>query len=153
MSLTLGKTFVPATPLPRSDEDQAGRKLAITVVFTSVGSTLVALKAAATMANSLEARITLVVFQTVPYPLPLKSPPVLQDFNEKRFRVIASESPVETNVQIYLCRDRRQTLASLLKAGSIVVLGGPKRWWPTKDQKLARQLRRMGYEVVFKETE
>jgi hypothetical protein len=40
-----------------------------------------------------------------------------------------------------------------LSTGSIVVLGGRKRWWPTREKKLARQLRRAGHEVVFKETE
>jgi hypothetical protein len=38
-------------------------------------------------------------------------------------------------------------------AGSIVVIGGRERWWPTRENKLARQLRREGHEVVFKETE
>ena len=76
------------------------------------------------------------------------------EFNEKRFRVMASESPVETSVQIYLCRDRFETLASVLKSGSIVVVGGRKRWWwPTSEEVLARSLRHAGHEVVFKETE
>ena len=52
-------------------------------------------------------------------------------------------------MQIYLCRDRLEALTSVLKPGSIVVLGGQKRWWPTKDELLARQLRRAGYEVLF----
>jgi hypothetical protein len=117
-----------------------------------VESTLAALKEAGNLANSLGARIKLVVPQVVPYPLPLETPPVLVEFNENRFRVMASESPVETNVHIYLCRDRFETLTAALAPGSIVVLGGRKRWWPTKDEILARQLRRVGYEVLFKET-
>jgi hypothetical protein len=75
------------------------------------------------------------------------------EFNENRFRVMASESLVETSVQVYLCRDRLEALTSVLKPGSIVVLGGKKRWWRTKDERLARKLRRAGYEVLFKETE
>jgi hypothetical protein len=129
-----------------------GQRLNIAVVFTSVDSTLAALKEAGNLANSLGARITLVVPQVVPYPLPLESPPVPVLFNENRFRVLASRSPVETSVHTYLGRDRFQTLTSVLKAGSIVVLGGRKRWWPTKDETLARKLRRAGYEVLFKET-
>ena len=62
------------------------------------------------LANRLSCRITLVVPQVVPFPLPLSSPPVLLDWNERRFRVIASQSPVETEVQIYLCRDRLEML-------------------------------------------
>ena len=153
MSLAIEKILVPAIGHPaRPTADKADQKLNIAVVFTSVESTLAALKEAGNLANSLGARITLVVPQVVPYPLPLETPPVLVEFNEKRFRVMASETPVETSVQIYLCRDRFETLTSVLKPGSIVVVGGRKRWWPTKDETLARQLRRAGYEVLFKET-
>jgi hypothetical protein len=154
MSLAIEKILVPATGHPaRPVGEEADQKLNIAVVFTSVESTLAALKEAGNLANSLSARITLVVPQVVPYPLPLETPPVLVEFNENRFRVMASKSPVETSVQIYLCRDRFETLTSVLKPGSIVVVGGRKRWWPTKDEVLARRLRRAGYEVLFKETE
>jgi hypothetical protein len=123
------------------------------VVFTSAQSTLTALKKAGTLASSMGARITLLVPQVVPYPLPLESPPVLLDWNEKRFRVIANESRVETTIRIYLCRDPLEALISVLGAGSVVVLGGRKRWWPTKETRLARKLRKSGHEVILTETE
>lgn len=155
MSLAIEKLLVPAPGHPAQPRvEETERRLNISVVFTTVESTLSALKEAGTLASSLGARITLLVPQVVPYPLPLETPPVLLEFNERRFRVIASQSPVETGVQIYLCRDRVQTLTSVLIPGSIVVLGGRRRfWWPTRDQVLARQLRRAGLEVIFKETE
>jgi hypothetical protein len=154
MSLAFEKLLAPATGRPaQPSTTEADQKLNISVVFTSVESTLAALKEAGGLANSLGARITLVVPQVVPYPLALETPPVLIDFNEKRFRTIASQSPVETTVQIYLCRDGLETLQNVLNPGSIVVIGGHKRWWPTREKKLARQLRRAGHEVVFKETE
>jgi hypothetical protein len=78
---------------------------------------------------------------------------MLIDFSERRFQQIAEESPVETTVQIYLCRDRTETLKSVLAPCSLVVVGGPKRWWPTREKTLARQLRRAGHEVVFTEME
>jgi hypothetical protein len=123
--------------------------LEISVVFTSVEWTLAALKKAGALASSLGGRITMVVLQVVPYPLPIESPPVLTDWNEKRFGVIANESVVETTVRIYLCRDRLEALNSVLGARSIVVLGGRKRWWPTAEARLARQLSRSGHEVIL----
>jgi hypothetical protein len=153
MSLAIGKILVPEDGQPsRPPVEEADKRLDIVVVFTSIEATLAALKEAGALANSLGARITLVVPQVVPYPLPLENPPVQMNFNETRFRVMASESPVETSVHIYLCRDRFETLTSVLKPGALVVLGGRKRWWPTKDELVARRLRRAGYEVVFKET-
>ena len=153
MSLAIEKILKPAPGHPtQPTRVEADQQLNIAVVFTSVESTLAALKEAGDLANSLGARIELVVPQVVPYPLPLETPPVLVEFNENRFRVMASESPVETSVQIFLCRDRFETLAAVLKPGSIVVVGGRKRWWPTKDKSLARQLQCAGFEVLFKET-
>jgi hypothetical protein len=153
MSLAIEKILVPATGRPTGPiAEETDQQLSIAVVFTSVEATLAALKEAGALASSLGARIKLVVPQEVPYPTPLETPPVLVEFSENRFRVMASESPVETSVQIYLCRDRFETLTTVLESGSIVVVGGRKRWWPTKDELLARQLRRAGYEVLFKET-
>jgi hypothetical protein len=132
---------------------EAESSIDIAVVFTSVEATLVALKRAGTLASRLNARLTLVVPQVVPYPLPLTSPPVLLDWNERRFRVVASESPVEARVQLYLCRDSLDTLTAVLHPRSLVVVGGRKRWWPTSEERLARKLRRAGHEVIFTETE
>ena len=154
MSLAFERVLTPSPgfPAPPAIEDMESR-LNVAVVFTSVEATLTALREAGALANRLSGRITLLVPQLVPYPLPLTSPPVLLDWNEKRFRVLAGESPVETTVLIYLCRDRLETLSTVLSSRSLVVVGGRKRWWPTAEQRLAQKLRRAGHEVVFTETE
>jgi hypothetical protein len=154
MSLAFEKTLVPAAIHPEiPPAGEINHKLDVTVVFTSVDLTLRALKQAGALAERLESRITLVVPQVVPYPLPLTSPPVLLDFNERRFSVLASQSPVETTVCIYLCRDRWDALQLALKPRSLVVIGGRKGWWALPEKRLARQLRRAGHEVVLVETE
>lgn len=155
MSLAIQKVLVSPTGNPAQTETEVGdHRLSISVVFTSVESTFAALREAGALAISLSARLTLLVPQLVPYVLPLESPPVLVEFNENRFRSLARQSPVETHVHIYLCRDKAQTLASVLSPGSIVVMGGRRRWWwPSSDEVLARQLRRAGHDVIFKETE
>ena len=154
MSLALERVLAPSPGYPAPPViEKTESRLNVAVVFTSVEATLAALKKAGALANRLSGRITLVVPQVVPYPLPLTSPPVLLDWNEKRFRVIAGESPVETTVQIYLCRDRLETLITVLSPHSLVVVGGPKRWWPTAEKRLARTLRRAGHEVILTETE
>ena len=154
MSLALERVLAPSPGYPAAPAiEETESRLYVAVVFTSVEATLAALRKAGDLANRLSGRITLVVPQVVPYPLPLTSPPVLLDWNEKRFRVIASESPVETTVLIYLCRDRLKTLTTELSSRSLVVVGGRKRWWPTAEKRLARKLRRAGHEVLFAETE
>jgi len=137
-------------PRPASEPDQ---QLNICVISTSPEATTAALKKAGVLADSLNARISLMVPQVVPFPLPLESPPVLVEFNENRYRAIASEVSVETSVHIYLCRDRLQTLISVLPPGALIVLGGCRRWWPTNERRLARRLRKIGHEVILIETE
>jgi hypothetical protein len=155
MSLVLQKTLIPATGHPeRPTLVEAEQRLNIDVVFTSIGPTLTALKKAGELASRLAARITLVVPQVVPYPLPLESPPVLVEWNERRFRVIAEKNTVETKVEVHLCRDHAKTLCAVLKPHSLVVLGTRKAgWWPTPEKRLARQLRRAGHEVIVTEME
>lgn len=151
MALALEKRLIPATGLPQPpDTVETGSRLNVSVVFTSVEATLPALKEAGALASALGAHITLVVPQLVPYPLPLASPPVLLDWNERRLRVIANESKVETTVRLYLCRDRLQALLDVLKPHSLVVMGGRKGWWwPTAEERLGRSLRHAGHEVIF----
>jgi hypothetical protein len=156
MALALERMIAPVTGAPaRPFTEEIDAKLNVSVVFTSVDATLGALKEAGRLlgnqASSLRGRITLIVPQIVPYPLPLTSPPVLVDFNERRLRVIANNSRVETQVSIYLCRNRLETLKSVLKPHSVVVVGSRKRWWPTAEKRLAVQLRRAGHEVVVTE--
>ena len=153
MALALEKRLIPAAAHPPEAQDRAEPQLNISVVFTSLRGTLRALRQAAALAAPMAANITLLVPQIVPYPLPLESPPVLLDFNEKRFSTIADESHVETKVRIYLCRDREQALGNILEPRSLVVLGGHKSWWPSAEMRLANRLRRAGHEVVFVETE
>ncbi len=129
-------------------------KLNISVIFTSVRTTLAALKKAGTLASNLGARVTLLVPQVVPYPIPLESPPVLLDWSERRFHAIANESPVETVVRLYLCRDSFQTLINALSPKSVVLIGRRRRWWPlTNERRLAGRLRRAGHEVILTESE
>jgi hypothetical protein len=154
MALAFNKALNPEVgrPEPPSVEELQSR-LNISVVFTSLDATVTALREAGSLAERLAARITLVVPQIVPFPLPLTSPPVLLDFQEKRFRGIAAESPVEVRVELYLCRDGLETLKTVLKPHSLVVIGGRKRFWPTRESRLARRLRAMGHEVILTEKE
>ena len=111
------------------------------------------------MARGLGARITLIVAQVVPYPLPLAAPDVPVEFTERLLESITSDQDAgdcddpETAVEVYLCRDRCETIRRALPADSIVIVGARKcRWWPSWlpqcDRQLTRMLRRGGWRVV-----
>jgi hypothetical protein len=156
--LALQRQWIPETArarptAPERIEHTIEHRLEVSVVFTSAPATTAAIRKAAALAESLGARITLIVAQVVPYPWPLESPAVPMDFSERRLFEMAEESPVETRVRIYLCRDQLRTLKALLAPRSLIVIGGRKRWWPTREKALARQLRRAGHEIVFWDAE
>lgn len=152
VSLILEGLLAPANGLPGLPGGCEGDpRFELAVVFTSFDATIAALKMAGALASGLSAHITLVVPQVVPYCLPLENPPVLLDFTRQRLGEIASDSPVETTIRHCLCRDRLVTLTAVLKPGSIVVIGGRKKWWPTREKTLARRLRRFGHEVILSE--
>jgi len=154
MSRAEERILNPAVRWPQSPAGGAAdSKLNIAVIFTAVESTLAALKHAGVLASNLGACISLVVPQVVPYPLPLNNAPIPPGFNERRFSVIAGQSRVETKVAVYLCRDRMETLKSVLKPHSLVVVGGRRTWWPSSEKRLAAGLRRAGHEVIFSEME
>jgi len=119
------------------------------VIFTDMPSTKAALSAAASMARGLGARITILVAQVVPYPLPLDEPAVPIEFTERQLERMASEQEEETAVEIHLCRSRNQTIRQAVGSASVVVIGGPKHWWPTPEKTLARLLRRDGRRVLL----
>jgi len=147
------KSIVSQSGLPQACvAAKSESKLIISVIYTSMDATLAALKEAGALAYTLGADITLLVPQVVPYPLSLSNPPVMPDWNEKRFRVIAAQSHIETTVHFYLCRDRVETLIEVLKPHALVVIGGHKRsYWPTSEERLAKILRRAHHEVIFTE--
>ena len=144
---------IPAIGLPAFPKgDETNRRLEIIVVHTSVHGTLTALTRAAALAKGLKARLRLVMMNVIPYPLPLDSPPIQRDFSERRLLEIASASPIETTVHLCMCRQRLETLIAFLRPHSLVVIGGRKTWWPTKEGKLARELRRAGHDVILAES-
>jgi hypothetical protein len=141
-----------ALPAGPSGTNESDRKLEIAVIFTSAEATIAAINQAATLMRGLNGHISLVVANTVPYPLPLENPLVSLDFNKQCLLEIAQASPVETTVHLYLCRCRLEVLTSVLKPGSLVVIGSRKGWWPTWEGRLARKLQSVGHKIILIET-
>jgi hypothetical protein len=125
-------------------------ELAIFVLFTSVDWTLKALEKACEIARPLEAKVVVVVIQAVPFPLPLDTPIIPLEWVIRRFEEKVGDLPDDSDIKIlvYLCRDRASALKRVLNPVCPVVIGMKKRWWPTQNERITRNLRRAGYEVV-----
>jgi len=151
--LVMERTVQPARGRPvarEAEPSEVGPSIA--VVFNSIESTRAAIQRASTLAGS-SARISLLALQPVPFPRQLDDSPVSLAWTEDRLCEIAGDSPVETVVRLYLCRNRLKTLQTVLQPDSMVIIGCRRRWWPTAEWRLARDLRRSGHLVILAEAE
>jgi hypothetical protein len=138
-----------SSPPGVSEANASDRKLEIAVVFTSVEATLAAMRRAVALLKGLDGHISLLDFETVPRQLPIENPPVSIDFTKRRLLAIAEASSAETTAYVYLCRCPFEALTSVLKGGSLIVIGCRSKWWPTWETKLARKLQRAGYQIIL----
>jgi hypothetical protein len=134
---------------PVSTPEVQNPEMEVNVVYTRLPGAAKSLGVASGLARGLGARVTVHVAQVIPYPLELKSPQVPVQFAEQQLLVMAGEQPVDTSIQLYLCRDLTETIRRVLKPESVVVIGGRKHWWPTRERRLAAALRRDGHRVIL----
>jgi hypothetical protein len=136
-------TGIPLTGAPPA------QKLDVQFVLTDLKLAKTALERVHQYAIGLEARVTILAAQVVPYPLPLEKPPVQASILQQRLRALAAEQSMEISVEIFLCRERVETFRRALSPESVVIVAGAQRgWWPTEERRLARTLRRDGHLVI-----
>ncbi len=123
----------------------------ILIIHTAVPQTLHALLEAAPLAQSLSIPVRLMIPHVVPYPLPLNRPSVDPRGIVDSFYTVAEDPRVETTVDVRLCRDAWEAIHQAITPSSLVVLGSHKRWWPSRESRLAARLRRDGHHVLLSE--
>jgi hypothetical protein len=62
---------------------------------------------------------------------------------------VARTSPVSIRVKLVFARDRADAYLGLLRRQSMVVIGTKDRWWPTREERLARKLTVAGHSVAI----
>jgi hypothetical protein len=130
--------------------------LRITVVATNRKGTLAALRMAGRLAANLGARLALLKTQIVPFQFPLEDPPVAVEFLERQLRDLACEADTEAHeivIQLWLCRERNETLRRVIPPRSLVVIGKTRRWLPIAEKRLGRYLSLLGHQVIFADPE
>jgi hypothetical protein len=128
---------------------QHGPALRFYVVFTTPDWTRVALRAASGLARDLGARLSLLLPQIVPYPLPLECPPVQAEFTSQAVEDLIGDTEVETAVSVCLCRDRNEAVRAILPAASVVLMGVSRQLWRNRERSLARLLRADGHHTIL----
>ena len=148
----ISRRLVRAIHLPRWADEDWPEPMEVNVIYTGARGTKAALRAAGMLAHGLHVRINLMVAQAVPYSLPLSHPAVPTGWMERRLTELAGQGlqgPVETRIYLYLCREARAAILKALRPASIVVVGGQKHWWRSREQRLAANLKACGHQVIF----
>jgi hypothetical protein len=105
-------------------------------LFTQTRQRRLPLYLAAEVADHLGATIRILVPQIVPYPCLLEFLPVDPVFRIKDLITTAVGGSVDTYIDVRLCRDAYQGITQSLSPESIILIGGRKRWWLTREQRL-----------------
>jgi hypothetical protein len=119
------------------------------VLFTSPDETLRAVRVARRLARAKASGVTLVHFRPIDFGAPLEEPGGLSPVQTEDFKERLGADDSDTRIRVCLCRDARQAIPSIIPAHSLVVIGGHRRWWPTRSDRWRRTLEDRGYVVVF----
>jgi len=138
-------------PVTTEASGDDSRKLEIKVVYTGTAATVSALKRAHQCAQALGAHIDLLYWQVVPRFFDFNAPPVSIHFMQRQLCSMAQACcpDVTVEVRMFLCRHLEESLADILSRESLVILGGKKKWWHSREEKLANALASRGYMVLF----
>jgi hypothetical protein len=118
------------------------------VLFTRVDDTLRAVAAARRLANAMKSGLTLVHIRSVGFAAPLEEPGGLSPVETDAFRAQLEAQDCDVRVRVCLCRDAFGALRAWLREPSVVVIGGRRRWWPTRTERWRRALEAEGHFVV-----
>jgi hypothetical protein len=135
-----------------SSTSSSGATLFVTVIATTVEGTTSALNEARRLARDLDAHITLLKIEVVPNRFPLDKRRVSLDFTIKQqCSLVLRSSAREEDVTIRtcFCRDQAACLRSALRRRALVVIGGRRHWWLSREEMLEGTLHRLGHHVIF----
>jgi hypothetical protein len=121
----------------------------IYVLFTSPEETLGAVRVARRLASTTGSGVTVIHFRSIGFGAPLDHPAGLSPVETEAFRARLAAEDGDVRVRVYLCRDVRQAIRSVIDGSSLVVIGGRRGWWPTPSKRWRRMLEEDGYVVVF----
>jgi hypothetical protein len=122
--------------------------LSVVVPYTTPQLTRAALRHSA-VCSDLDIQVCLVDVQVVPFPRPLDEPPINKEFSEHRLHDLFEESGLSGQTSVLYARDRLEGYRRMLEPKSLVVLATKKRWWPTRERRLARALSKAGHQVML----
>jgi hypothetical protein len=120
----------------------------VVIPYTSPELTQAALRHAG-VCTDLNVHVSLVDIQVVPFPCALTQPPVDKNFSRRRLCDLLAQSGLPGRADVVYARDWLEGFRRMLQPQSLVILATKKRWWRTREDKLARALLKAGHQVML----
>ena|SRR5579871_2677100 len=133
---------------PLANRGSEGRPLRVVVPYTDPVLATEALTAAAELARDVEAALILMAVHVLPFPTPLECQEGIRIRLENELATVARASRADVRVKLVFARDRGDAFLGLLPRHSLVLVGARKRWWKTREERLAKRLSAAGHSVA-----
>src|SRR5215831_10889747 len=124
---------------------------AVSVVYTGLTETLCAARLGGALATKMGVPLRVVHFRAVPRQLDIDRPDGLSPIESEEFTTRLLEEGISARARVYLCRDEMTSIPYAFKPHSIVVIGGPHSWLPTRIERWRHALEDAGHFVVLVE--
>jgi hypothetical protein len=134
---------------PQERSSPPVRTSEVYVLFTTLHETCAALRIATALASALGVPLTLVHLRTVPYSDRVEEPTGTSPLETDAFVRRLRSQGLNVRVRVYLCRSARRAILRAFGPHSLVLIGGRRRWWPGRSDRLRQALEAAGHFVVF----
>jgi hypothetical protein len=128
-------------------------RVRIVVAYTRPALARVALASARSLTEGLSPQIVLAAVHVIPYPAAFHCPEWVRLHLERRLVRTVENSGVCAQATIALARTEEEGFRHLLAAGGAVLIGTRRRWWRTREARLAHRLERAGCKVLLVQLE
>jgi hypothetical protein len=120
----------------------------VVIPYTSPELTKAALCHAG-VCTDLEVHVSLLDVQIVPFHRSLNDPPIDTKFSAQRLRDLVCGARVSGRADVVYARDWFDGFRRVLHPASLVIVCSKRRWWRTREEKLARILTKAGHHGVL----
>jgi hypothetical protein len=120
----------------------------VVVPYTTPELTRAALRHAG-ICSDLDVHVCLVDVQVVPFPASLTQPPINRKFSEVRLQDLFKDCRLPGKAAVLYARGWLEGFNKVLEPDSLVIIATKKRWWQTREEKLARTLIKAGHHVML----
>jgi hypothetical protein len=131
-----------------SEPRQGTGSAEIVVLHTGTKLTPAAIEAAARLTAGLNFHLVVMAVHILPYPLQLTAVSTMREHLEGELALVTERCSMPVSARIVFARDMAEAFRQSVHPESLVLVGAPRRWWPSRARKWAKELARHGFRMA-----